>query len=66
MSNKDKNYTENRVQVAMHLQDIENNPLDADQIAMFKMFELEGWTAEQRLEHIRKRAKTAAKVPVVE
>ena len=37
---------------AMHLQDIEGNPLDAEDIAMFEMFEREGWTAEQRRAHI--------------
>jgi hypothetical protein len=34
--------------VAMHLQEIEGNPLSAEQIAMFEMFEREGWTHEQR------------------
>ena len=28
---------------AMNLQEIEGNPLDADDIAMFEMFEREGW-----------------------
>jgi len=32
---------------AMHLQEIENNPLDAEDIAMFEMFEREGWSPEQ-------------------
>ena len=42
--------------VAMHLQSIEDNPLDAEQVAMFEMFEREAWSHEQRLEHIRARA----------
>ncbi len=32
---------------AMNLQAIEGNPLDADDIAMFEMFEREGWDDER-------------------
>src|SRR5262245_27693494 len=32
---------------AMHLQVIEGNPLDAEDIAMFEMFEREGWDHER-------------------
>ena len=32
---------------AMHLQEIESNPLDAGDVAMFEMFEREGWSPEQ-------------------
>ena len=32
---------------AMNLQDIEDNPLDAEDIAMFEMFEREGWDDER-------------------
>jgi uncharacterized protein YjhX (UPF0386 family) len=32
---------------AMRLQEIEGNPLSADQVAMFEMFEREGWSHEQ-------------------
>ncbi len=46
--------------VAMHLQEIEGNPLDAGQIAMFEMFEREGWSQERRLEHLRARAARVA------
>ena len=38
--------------LAMHLQEIEGNPLDAEQIEMFEMFERERWSHEKRLEHI--------------
>jgi hypothetical protein len=31
-----------------HLQAIERNPLTADEIAMFEMFEREGWSHERR------------------
>jgi hypothetical protein len=32
---------------AMHLQALEGNPLDAEDIAMFEMFERERWTHER-------------------
>ena len=35
-----------------HLQAIERNPLTADEIAMFEMFEREGWSHERRRAHI--------------
>lgn len=38
--------------VAMRLQEIENNPLRPDEIAMFEMFEREAWPHERRLAHI--------------
>jgi len=45
---------------AMNLQAIEGNPFDADDIAMFEMFEREGWTAEQRRAHINALARALA------
>jgi hypothetical protein len=45
---------------AMNLQAIEGNPLDADDIAMFEMFEREGWTHEQRRAYVLARAKAIA------
>ena len=49
---------------AMRLQEIEGNPLDAEQVAMFEMFEREKWSHEKRLAHLaerlKKRASTAA------
>jgi hypothetical protein len=33
---------------AMHLQGIEGNPLDEEDIAMFEMFEREGWDHKRR------------------
>ncbi len=41
---------------AMALQEIEGNPLDADDIAMFEMFEREGWSQEQCRAYIVARA----------
>jgi hypothetical protein len=43
------------LQEAMHLQALESNPLDAEQIAMFEMFDREGWSDERRRNYIRKR-----------
>lgn len=37
---------------AQHLQLIEGNPLDDDDIAMFEMFEREGWDHERRRAYI--------------
>lgn len=52
--------------VAMHLHSMENNPLDADDTAMFEMFEREGWSPERRVDHIRKKALAAALAPAAE
>lgn len=38
--------------VAARLQEIEGNPLSAEDVAMFEMFEREGWTHERRRAHI--------------
>lgn len=38
---------------ARNLQVIENNPLTDDEIAMFAMFDRNGWTSEQRIEYIK-------------
>jgi hypothetical protein len=37
---------------AMHLQEIEGNPLRAEDVAMFEMFEREAWTHERRRAYI--------------
>ena len=44
----------------MRLQEIEGNPLTADDIAMFEMFEREGWTHERRLAYILAAARSLA------
>ena len=41
-----------RTREAAHLQMIEGNPLDADDIAMFEMFDREGFSPEQQLAYI--------------
>ena len=43
-----------------HLQAIEGNPLTADEIEMFDMFEREGWSHERCLAHVLQLAKSAA------
>jgi hypothetical protein len=45
---------------AMNLQAIEGNPLTAEQVEMFEMFDREGWTDEQRRGHIVARARRLA------
>lgn len=40
-----------------NLQAIESNPLDAEQIEMFEMFEREAWTHERRRAYITNRIK---------
>ncbi|WP_376988619.1 hypothetical protein [Bosea sp. R86505] len=45
--------------VAMHLQAIEDNPLDSADVAMFEMFEREGWSPDRRRAYIRDQAAKA-------
>lgn len=42
---------------AMQLQEIEQNPLDAEDIAMFEMFERERWSHERRRAYILEQAR---------
>jgi hypothetical protein len=44
----------------MRLQEIEGNPLTAEDVAMFEMFEREAWTHEQRLAYILAEARALA------
>jgi hypothetical protein len=44
---------------AMHLQVIEGNPFDEEDIAMFEMFEREGWDHERRRAYILAQAREA-------
>lgn len=41
-----------RLAEALHLQAIEGNPLLPDEVAMFEMFEREGWPPEDRRAYI--------------
>lgn len=54
---------------AMHLQAMEGNPLDAEEIAMFEMFEREGWSPERRRDYILREIKlkmSASAAPAAE
>ena len=51
---------------AAHLQAIEGNPLSAEEIAMFEMFEREGWSPERRRAHILRRIKDRGRVAAAE
>ena len=46
---------------AMNLQAIEGNPLDAEDIAMFEMFERERWSDQRCLAYIEAQARQASK-----
>ena len=52
-----------RAREAAHLQTIEGNPFDAEDVAMFEMFDREGFSPERRrayiLEQSRKRVAAA-------
>ena len=46
---------------AMNLQAIEGNPLDEEDVAMFEMFEREGWSHERCRAYILAQARAGAK-----
>ena len=50
------------LQEAIRLHEIEGNPLDGEQIAMFEMFEREGWSDERRMKHLQERAHRRAAI----
>ena len=51
---------------AQHLQAMESNPLDAQDKAMFEMFERKGWSPEKRRTYILEQAKAGSLVPATE
>ena len=51
---------------AMRLQEIEGNPLDAEDLAMFEMFEREKWSHERCVAYILEQARKKAFVPAAE
>lgn len=55
-----------RLEEAAHLQAIEGNPLTAEEIAMFEMFEREGWPPERRRAHILRRIKDRGRIAAAE
>ena len=56
LTNKEIEIRRERRLEAMHLQEIEGNPLSSEQVEMFEMFEREGWSDERCHEYIMKRA----------
>ena len=55
-----------RLAEATHLQAIEGNPLTAEEIAMFEMFEREGWSPARRRAHILRRIEDRSRVAAAE
>ena len=55
-----------RVLEADHLQEIEGNPLTADELAMFAMFEREGWSIERQRAYVLERLNAARAVDAAE
>jgi len=51
---------------AKHLQALEGNPLDAEQIAMFEMFDREGWSAAKRRTYVLNRLRRELAAPAAE
>ncbi|MCJ9752579.1 hypothetical protein MOV61_17815 [Neorhizobium sp. BETTINA12A] len=56
----DKDTIRQRTFEAAHLQLIAGNPLDAEDIAMFEMFDREDWSFERQRAYILDRARAAA------
>ncbi len=55
-----------RLAEAVHLQAIEGNPLTPEEIAMFEMFEREGWSPERRRAHILRRIEDRGRTAAAE
>ena len=55
-----------RLAEAVHLQAIEGNPLTPEEIAMFEMFEREGWSPERRRAHLLRRIEDRRRVAAAE
>jgi hypothetical protein len=51
---------------AMHLQAIEDNPLDEEQVEILRMFEREGWSEERQLAYMRRWTLERFGVPAAE
>ena len=56
---QEKSAREQRFREGLRLHEIEGNPLDAEDIAMFEMFEREGWSHEKRRAYMREKAMSA-------
>lgn len=51
---------------AMHLQALEGNPLDAEDLAMFEMFERKDWSHERRRAYILDQIRRHTVAPAAE
>ena len=58
--------TTGRLVEAAHLQAIEGNALSPDELAMFEMFEREGWSPGKRRAHIARRLKERRRASAAE
>jgi hypothetical protein len=52
-----------RLKEAIRLHEIEGNPLDAEDIALFEMFERKGWSHKRRRDYLLARTKSLTPVP---
>ena len=55
-----------RLAEAAHLQEIEGNPLTPDELAMFEMFEREGWSPEDRYAYIVRQVRNRQRIATAE
>jgi len=55
-----------RLKEAMRLQEIEGNPFDAEDVALFAMFEREGWSEAQCLQFVLRDARERAALNAAE
>ena len=58
--------TNERLAEAAHLQAVEGNPLLPDEIAVFEMFEREGWPPEDRRAYIARQFKGRGRIAAAE
>ncbi|MBD8651758.1 hypothetical protein IFT66_11780 [Rhizobium sp. CFBP 13726] len=56
----DRDDIRQRTLEAAHLQMIEGNPLDADDLAMFEMFDREGFSPDQAIAYVASRIRVQA------
>ncbi|MCY4559513.1 MAG: hypothetical protein OXF79_24710 [Chloroflexi bacterium] len=55
-----------RLAEAAHLQAIEGKPLTPDELAMFEMFEREGWSPEDRRAYIERQIRSHRRIAPAE
>ena len=55
-----------RLAEAAHLQALEGNPLSPEELAMFEMFEREGWAPEERRVYLERQFKVRPRIAAAE